>query len=436
MFAIMHRSEDFICFPMGKVISNGFLMIYEQFTSEFFAGNRARLRELFTGTAPIVLVANGLLQRGADSTFPFQQDATFWYLTGCEEPDVVVVLDKEKEYLIVPERADVRTTFDGAIDVVELARTSGISTILHEEEGWRQLNARLRKVKHVATLPASPKYIEQYGMFTNPARRLLVQKMKAENTSLDLLDLSQHLGRMRMVKQAVEISALQQAIDITIETLKDVSKPSKRTRYSHEYEVEAEISRGFRTRGSRGHAFEPIVASGKRACTLHNVANNGPLAADELLICDVGAEYAHYAADITRTIALGTPSRRQETVFAAVLEVQDYAKSLLKTGIILKEYEKQVEQYMGEKLRELGLIKTIDHDSVRNYYPHATSHFLGLNVHDVGDYERPLEPGVVLTVEPGIYIPEEGIGIRIEDDALVTPEGLHILSDKLPRALG
>jgi Xaa-Pro aminopeptidase len=406
----------------------------EQFTSEFFAANRARLRELFTGTAPIVLTANGLLQRGADSTFPFHQDATFWYLTGCDEADVVLVIDKDKEYLIVPVREGARATFDGAIDETELMRRTGITTVLHAAEGWKQLASRLRKVKHVATLPASPKYIEQYGMYTNPARRQLIGKMKAENASLELLDISQHVARMRMVKQPAEIAALQAAIDVTVDSLKDALKASKRNKYIYEYEIEAELSRGFRARGGRGHAFEPIVASGKRACVLHNVANNGTLAADELLICDVGAEYQHYAADITRTVALGNPTHRQEAVFEAVREVQEYAKTVLKPGVLLKEYEKQVEQYMGEKLRELGLIKTIDHDSVRTYYPHATSHFLGLNVHDVGDYDRPLEPGVVLTIEPGIYIADEGLGVRIEDDAVITEDGVRILSGRLPRS--
>ena len=406
------------------------------FTSEFFAANRARLRELFTGTAPIVLTANGLLQRGADSTYPFQQDATFWYLTGCDEPDLVLVLDRDKEYLIVPVREGARATFDGAIDETQLTQVSGIATIVHEADGWKQLGARIKKVKHIATLPASPKYIEQYGMYTNPARRALIQKMKAENASLELLDLSQHVARMRMVKQPEEIAALQQAIDATADTLKEVLKPSKRSKYAYEYEVEAELTRGFRSRGARGHAFEPIVAAGKRACVLHNVTNNGALAADELLICDVGAEYDHYAADITRTVALGTPSRRQEAVFDAVLGVQEYATSLLKPGVLLKDYEIAVEQYMGEKLRELGLIKTIDHESVRRYYPHATSHFLGLNVHDVGDYDRAMEPGVVLTIEPGIYIPEEAIGVRIEDDAVIVEDGVRILSERLPRSLG
>jgi Xaa-Pro aminopeptidase len=238
-----------------------------------------------------------------------------------------------------------------------------------------------------------------------------------------------------MIKQAAELEAIQLAIDITAAGIKEATKASKLKNYAYEYELEAELTRNFRMRGS-GHAFEPIVAGGPRACTLHNVANSGKLSADELVLMDVGAEIEHYAADITRTISLnGSPSRRQQAVHAAVLEVQEFALGLLKPGILLKEYEQQIEHFMGEKLRELGLIKIITHDGVRAYYPHATSHFLGLNVHDVGEYDRPLEPGVVMTVEPGIYIASEGIGVRIEDDVLVTPKGPKILSSKLPRDL-
>jgi len=401
------------------------------FTSHFFAGNRTRLRELFQGTAPIVITANGLLQRGGDSSFPFAQDANFWYLTGIDEPDLTLVLDKDRQYLIVPSRSDSRQAFDGTIDAADLTERSGIQLVYDGEEGWQQLAKRLKKVKHVATIAAPPSYIDAYGLYTNPARAALIERIKAIKPDIEVLDLSQHLARMRMVKQAPELRAIQAAIDATLATLKDVSKPAKLAKYAHEYEIEADISRGFRTRGASGHSFEPIVAGGEHAVTLHNVANNGPLHKRDLLIMDIGAEVEHYAADITRTVSLGQPTKRQRAVHAAVYDVQQYALSLLKPGVLLHDYELQIEQYMGEKLRELGLIKTISHEAVRHYYPHATSHFLGLNVHDAGEYDRPLETGVVLTVEPGIYIPEEGIGVRIEDDVLITPKGTKVLSAKL-----
>ncbi|HEX3569033.1 MAG TPA: Xaa-Pro aminopeptidase [Candidatus Saccharimonadales bacterium] len=404
-------------------------------SASFFEGNRERLRQLFTGTAPIVLTANGLMQRGGDESYPFHQDSNFWYLTGIDVPDVLLVLDKDKEYLIVPGRSDVREAFDGALDTEAFTRRSGITTVLDEKEGWKQLHARLRRVQHVATLAPPTDYIDAYGMYTNPARRHLIRRMKEANEHLELLDLRMHLARMRMIKQPVELEQLQSAIDITLDTLKEITRPSSIGKYAHEYEIEADLSRGFRRRGASGHAFSPIVASGKRACTLHNFTNNGILAADELAVLDVGAEVEHYAADITRTVALGKPSRRQQLVHEAVLEAQMYAISLLKPGVLIKAYEQQMEAFVGEKLRELGLVKSITSEAVRRYFPHATSHFLGLDTHDVGHYERPLEPGVVITAEPGIYIPEESIGVRIEDDVLITAEGNTVLSAKLPRAL-
>jgi Xaa-Pro aminopeptidase len=405
------------------------------FASDFFVGNRTRLKQLFTGTAPIILTANGRLQRGGDVTFPFCQDASFWYYTGIEDPDILLVCDKDKEYLIVPTLDASRQAFEGSIDLAELRRLSGIEMILDERQGWKRLGSRLARVKHAATLAAAPAYLEAYGMFTNPARQHLINRIKTLNPTIELLDIGEHVARQRMVKQAPELEAIQKAIDITSAGLRQVFRPSKLSKYAHEYEVEVDLTRYFRKQGASGHAFAPIVASGVRACVLHNERNDGRLSSDELLLCDVGAEYGHYAADITRTVSLGTPSRRQRAIYDAVLEAHVYALSLLRPGVILKIYEEQVSQFIGEKLRELGLIKSIDRETVRPFYPHAVSHFLGLNAHDVGLYDLPLEPGMVLTVEPGIYISEEAIGVRIEDDVLITAEGNQVLSDALPRAL-
>lgn len=408
----------------------------ELFSADFFVENRERLRQLFTGTAPIVITGNGRLQRGTDEPYDFHQDRSFWYLTGIDDPNVVLVMDKGKEYLIVPELETVREMFDGKVNFTSLTRRSGIKDIVNEKEGWKQLESRIRKVKHVATLAASPKYVDFWGMYTNPARAELIRKLKEINDDIELLDLRPHLGRMRMIKQPVELQALQHACDVTIDTLKEVTRPAKLAKYGYEYELEADITRGFRRRGTSGHGFTPIVAGGAHACTIHHIDNNGPLSADDLVVLDVGAEYAHYTADITRTVALNKqPSRRQETIFAAVLEAQDYAFSLLKPGVLSQDYEKQMEEFVGEKLRELGLIKSIESETVRKYFPHMTSHFLGLDAHDSGDYERPFEPGVVLAVEPGIYVPEEGIGVRIEDDVVITEEGVTILTSRLPRTL-
>lgn len=399
----------------------------------FFAGNRQRLRELFTGTAPIVITANGLLQRSGDVTFPYRQDSNFWYLTGIDEPDVVLVMDKGKEYLIIPKRDEHRVAFDGQIETDNLTAISGIDTVLSADVGWKQLETRLQRVKHIATLAANPAFVEAHGFYSNPARARLIKKIKSFNADIELLDLRMHVARMRMIKQPAELAAIQQAIDITVDTLQKFKKKRAGT-FAHEYEVEAFITAGFKQQ-NYDHAYQPIIASGQNACTLHYVQNSGQLVPNELVLLDVGAEVNRYAADITRTYSVDTPSKRQQQVYDAVLAVQDYALDLLKPGVMLREYEQSVAQFMGEKLRELGLIKSIESDAIRHYYPHSTSHFLGLDVHDVADYELPLEPGMVLTVEPGIYIPEENIGIRIEDNVVIEESGVRVLSTKLPRVL-
>jgi len=406
------------------------------FSSEFFIGNRTKLRQLFTGTAPIIMTANGRLQSRGDTAYPFCQDASFWYYTGVDEPDIVWVCDKGKEYLIVPHRDEKHLVSEGNIDEAELRRISGIETIYDESQGWKRLGARLEKVKHVATLAAAPPYLDIYGMYSNPSRLHLIAKLKSHNPDLELLDIGEHVALMRMRKQAVEIAAIQQAVDCTVAAMRQTLRLARREKYAYEYEVEADISRGFRKSGAQRSAFEAVIAGGARACLLHYARNDQPLSADELLLCDVGAEYNHYAADITRTVSLSAnPSRRQEMVFEATLAAHNYAVSMLKPGAIPATYESQIRQFMGEKLRELGLIKSIDQGAVYKFFPHRTAHFLGLNAHDIGSYDIPLEPGMVLAVEPGIYIRSEAIGIRLEDDVLITEDGNRLLSAALPKSL-
>ena len=258
------------------------------FETSFFRENRERLQTLFTGTAPIVITANGLLQRNSDVHFPFRQDSTFWYLTGLEEPDLILVMDKGKEYLIAPERDKNRAAFDGAISYESLITRSGVEQVLDAKTGWRQLGARLRRVKHVATVAAAPGYISQHGLYTNPARARLVKQIKTWNDSVELLDLRPHITRMRMIKQPVELQQLQRAIDTTERTLRTMYRKGWQS-FDKEYEIEAVITAAFRKADAQ-HAYQPIVAAGANACTLHYVKNNGPISDDSLLLLDVGAE--------------------------------------------------------------------------------------------------------------------------------------------------
>ncbi|HUA13050.1 MAG TPA: Xaa-Pro aminopeptidase [Candidatus Sulfotelmatobacter sp.] len=404
------------------------------FPKNFFEGNRSRLSKLFIGTAPILITANGLIQSGGDNTLPFKQDASFWYLTGLDIPDAVLVIDKNQEYLIVPSRSVTRQNFDGAIDPDYIKARSGINEIYDEKAGWAKLKGRIKKVKHVATLPAPKPYLETFGFYTNPARANLNLKLKNLNPNLKFLDLTQQLTKMRSIKQPEELRAIAKAIDITIKSLNKACSAKSLKTAKNEYEIEATLTFNMRRLGADGHGFEPIVAGGPNATTLHNTSNDSPIKPGELLLIDCGALVEHYTADLTRTYGVNA-TKRQRDIYASVKEVQEFGINLLKPGLSLKDYEQEVENFMGEQLRELGLIKSINRENVRKYYPHATSHFLGLNVHDIGDYNQPLAPGNVLTVEPGIYIREEGIGIRIEDDVLITPSGNKLLSKKLAKNL-
>lgn len=402
------------------------------FGSEFFAGNRARLRSLFSGKAPIVITANGLLQRSADTTYSFRQDSNFWYLTGLDEPDLILVLDKEKEYLILPAGYEARRRFDGGQPVDWLAQRSGVGSVLEYEVGWKQLSARLKRVKHVATLAALPAYVEHYNFYTNPARASLIAKIQEVNAEIELLDLRQHLTRMRVIKQPEELRAMEKAIDITLAGIKNITR--KIDKYVSEQAIAADLTHYFAKKAA-GHAFDPVIASGGHAAIIHHMAPAASLEPGGLLLMDVGAEVEHYAADISRTYFSKPPTKRQQAVYEAVLETQEYALGLLKPGVVHSKYEEAVRHFMGEKMRELGLIKSITKENIHKYNPTYTSHSLGLDTHDVSDRDEVFAPGSVWTVEPGIYIQEEGIGVRIEDDVLVTEDGHKLLTDKLPKRL-
>ena len=399
------------------------------FTNTFFANNRAQLRARLPKNYPIVVIANGSLQRTADTTYPFQQESNFWYLTGLDDPDSILVIDTAHEYLVLPQTNHVKTVFDGEINIAEAQRRSGIASCIDSAEGWELLTHELQKKKAVYTIVPEPRFEPNARVYANPAQRYTIDKLRRRVAGLMLHDITNELVGLRMRKQPPEICAIERAVQITTETIAEVRSSANLTKFYTEYALEAAITQGFRFRGASGHAYAPIVASGKHATTLHYIANNGVLHNGELVVADVGAEFEHYAADITRTFALEKPSSRQQDVIDTVIEVQQNAVALLRPGVSLRDYEYAVAARMGKALVGLGLI-TNAHDmrGIRTYFPHASSHFLGLDVHDAADYEAPLEASMVLTCEPGIYIPEEGIGVRIEDDILITKTGNRNLS--------
>lgn len=403
----------------------------EFFKASFFLGNRLALLKN-TGAQVVVLTANGLLQYSADVTFPFRQDSNFWYLTGINEPDFILVLTPEQSFLISPKRAEHRDMWDGEVNDYELQR-SGIDDVLEHQAGWTRLDLLIKKQKKVHTITPYESYFENFGFYANPARGVLLNAVK-KHRSVEIIDVRKVLARQRQVKQPEEIKALQAAVDITVNTLKKVKTNLKR--YKYEYEVEADVTAGFIRQGARGHAYQPIIAHGKNAATIHYVDNKAKLEEHNLLLMDVGANVENYGADITRTLSIGTPSKRQKEIYRSVMRVRQAALKFLKPGVNMKEYEARMDEHMADELKKLGLIDDLsDKKKIKKYYPHLTSHFLGLDTHDSADYEIPLEPGMVLTVEPGIYIPEENIGLRLEDDVLITKKGCKVLSANLPLTL-
>lgn len=399
-----------------------------EFNSDFFAGNRQRLVNGFGTQGVLVLSANGLVQRSSDTTFEFRQDSNFWYLTGINEPDYILVISPDEEFLVAPKRQEHRDLWDGKIDLDKIKETSGIENLFEHFDGWNKLDRLVKKYKKIYTITPADKYIETFGFYTNPARSTLLDNLK-KHRSAELVDIRKDIARLRQIKQLCEIDAIKKAIEITESALRKVTK--KFDKYKFEYQMVADITGEFIRLGAQGHGYSPIVASAENATTIHYVDVNGSISSNDLVLFDVGSEFNNYSADISRTYCLKA-SKRQKQVYQAVIDAQRYAFSLLKPGVKLREYENKVDEYMGVKLVELGLIKNVDDKkAIKKYYPHLTSHFLGLDVHDAADYDMPLAPGMVLTVEPGIYIQDEGIGVRIEDDVLIVEGGYVNLSEAI-----
>lgn len=399
------------------------------FDASFFAGNRKRLRSLLD-TDIVVLTGSARLQRSGDTTFPFRQDSNFWYFTGINEPECVLVIDtlNDDEYIILPKQSSYDAVFNGVNDGNEMKLESGVTVFEDYEAGWKKLGERI-KGKKVGTLLPPPAYIEDHRFYTNPARYMLTKAL--QQTGGELVDVREQCLQLRMVKQPAEITALKLAIDATNKTLKEdvVSVISSAI---SEHELMARITYGFDRRGATGHGYEPIVAAGKNACVLHYVENSAPLADNQMILIDVGAEMTMYSADITRTYPRNSTNARHLEVYTAVYDVQQKVISGVRPGTTIRDIDNLARLAMVEALRGLGLSAPSDDELLNKYYPHSIGHYIGLDVHDAGDYKAPLQPGMVLTIEPGIYIPEESIGIRIEDDVLVTQAGHEVLSADLP----
>ncbi len=395
------------------------------FSPDFYISNRKKLLES-SKTDAILIPASSMLQKSADQAFPFRQDSNFYYLSGINEPDLILVYTNDTSFLIVPGLNSMRQIFDGQIDIEEIKKISGVDKVYAQKEGTKTLSDIVNKSKNIGLIFPSPNRLEPYGFYVQPTRRKLYTKVKKINSRTNLVDLRPILARQRMVKQPDEIKAIRYAVKVTKDAIDKVCKNISPEDINRTSQIDASLYSEFIENKTSGHAFEPTIASAKHATVIHSKGDHA-IENSQFLVVDVGAEYLGYSADITRTIGIGKITPRHQAIYDSVKLVQEKAFKLLKPGIFIKDFEKQVETLIGNELIKLGLIEKIESRQIRKYYPHACTHSLGLDTHDNADYSLPIPVNMVMTVEPGIYIPEEGIGVRIEDDVLITKEGLSVL---------
>lgn len=381
-----------------------------------------------TQGSPIVVTAYDATQLSGDMAAPFLQEASFWWLTGIDEPGWKLIVDasRGRSVLVRPERSETQRLFDGETADTAIRERSGADEIIELRDFERYLRDLARK--HPLVYTVYDKTPHEFVL--NPAQRVLHETLSRTFTSVE--DIGAQVHELRAIKSDDEIRLIKKAITLTAQTFRRIR--TELTSYKHEYELEAEFTKQFRSHNAV-HAYEPIVASAANAVTLHYVRNDANLAHNKLVLIDVGARVEGYCADITRTYAVN-PTKRQRAVHSAVESAHKKIIALLGPDVLIVDYLSSVDEIMKDALIEVGLLKDrSDAETYRRYFPHAISHGLGVDVHDSLGAPRYFRPGMVVTVEPGLYIPEEGIGVRIEDDILITTTGHENLSAMLSTAL-
>ncbi|HRF28342.1 MAG TPA: Xaa-Pro aminopeptidase [Candidatus Saccharibacteria bacterium] len=399
--------------------------------ASFFQYNRAKLAEKLGGGLIVATAYNGM-QRQNDMAFGFTQEANFWYLTGIEEPDWKLIVDgtSHKAWLVLPDVSEEHRLFDGVLDEKVAKQLSGVDGVITHDEAQAKMRQLAKKHSVVHTV-SQPEYAAHFSFHQNPAQHQLHQELERIFSAVQLCN--KELASLRAIKQTEEIVAIEKAVKLTMQAFSNVKQamPS----YAHEYEIEADMSHYFKFEAAAEHAYDPIIAAGHNACTLHYTANSAKLKSGDMVLLDVGARVDGYAADISRTYAKGKASARAQSIHATLESAHRDIVSYLQPGLDVSEYMTKVNDRMMQALKEVNLIKHDDNEALRKYFPHAIGHGLGIDVHDSLGAPRYFKPGMVMTVEPGIYIPDEKLGFRIEDDILITESGVRNLSKGLSTAL-
>jgi Xaa-Pro aminopeptidase len=415
-------------------------MRYSRIDKALFIDNRRRLSTLLKPKSLAILNSNDIMPTNADGTMGFKQNSDLFYLTGADQEETILLIfpdhpdPKFREVLFVRETNELIAVWEGEKLTKEQAReVTGIQSvywthqfdfifgniIFEAENVYLNTNEHTRNDSQVQSRESRfvRDFRDRYPVHT-------------------LVRLAPLMHQLRAIKHPIEIELLKKACEITKSGFERVLKFVKPG--VHEFEIEAELVHEFVRNRSKGFSYQPIIASGANACVLHYIQNDQQCKDGDIILLDVAAEYANYGADLSRSIPVnGRFTKRQRDVYDAVLRVFKAAKDMLVTGNIWDEYHKEVGKIMESELIGLKLLSKTDIENqdpdlpaYKKYFPHGTSHFLGLDIHDVGNKYRPFEPGMVFTCEPGIYIREEGLGIRLENNILITETGnIDLMAD-------
>ena len=409
---------------------------------QIFTDNRQRFVKKMKAGSIAIFNSNDELPTNGDALHPFRQNSDLYWLTGIFQEDTMLVLfpdnpDKKfREVLVLVRPNEIKEKWDGRRHrKAEATELSGISTIVWLDS----LDGILQPMIHLA---------ENIYLNTNendrkanlvPVRDYrFASEMRARYPLHHYERSARIMKELRAVKSKLEVEVMQQAIDITEKTFRRLLKFIRPGVWEHE--IEAEIYHEFIRNRSSGPAYGSIIASGDRARTLHYVANNQQCLDGEMILMDFGADYGGYAADLTRTIPVnGKFSKRQKEVYNACLDLHNYCKTILKPGITMVDYHEKVGDEATVQFLKIGLISKADvknedpeNRAYRKYLYHGISHHLGIDVHDLGTRTNPVQAGMVFTIEPGIYIEEEQMGVRIENNVWITKTGNTDLMKNIP----
>ena len=417
-------------------------MKYDRINSDLFKLNRSLFREKMKKNSVAIFLSNDEHPWNGDATHNFKQNSDLFWLSGVDQEDCILVISPDcpvpemREALFIKRTDEMMVIWNGHKLTQQQAReVSGVNSVFWMEDYEAKIHSVINYAENIyLNLNENDR-----ASIKTPYKDLrFAREMKEKYPLHEFERAAPILHRLRSIKSAIELDLMKVSISISekmFNRLLGFVKPGV-----HEYEVEAEIIHEYLRNRANGHSFHPIVASGKNACILHYVDNNGICKDGDLLLVDSGVDYANYASDMTRVIPVnGRFTNRQKQVYNAVLRVMNGAKSLLKPGVLLMEYHKQVGDLMEKELMDLGLISTSDiknqnpaWPAYKKYFMHGTSHFLGIDVHDVGMRYEPMKAGMTFSCEPGIYIQEEGIGIRLENEILITENGCFDLMQHIP----